>query len=95
LANYEASGKSTNSSLNIPRLDQLQPKTTTLNQQEPSTKLNVITTTTNDQQEIREMPFDDIKQELPSFIIPTNSENFQIHHIIQSSNTILVDSQSQ
>jgi hypothetical protein len=83
LAAFEASGKSGNAALNIPRLDQLQPKTA--NQ---TSNVDV----TNDQ----ELPFDAIKQELPSFIIPTNTtENFQIHHIIQSSNTILVDSQSQ
>lgn len=84
LAAYEASGKSVNSSLNIPRLDQLQPKSN-----QPSNEMTV------DVSNEQELPFDDIKQELPSYIIPTSSENFQIHNIIQSSNSILVDSQSQ
>jgi hypothetical protein len=83
LAALEASGKSTNATPNIPRLEQLQPKN------EPSEQQII----TGSNITIQQLPLtsDDMKQDLqPLQIIPHSaSETYHVHQIVQTSSPLL------
>lgn len=84
LAALEASGKSTNSAPNIPRLEQLQPK---------NQPVQHLITVDGSNMILQQLPLtsDDIKDDLqPLQIIQhSSSDSFQIHQIVQSNSPIL------
>lgn len=90
LAALEASGKAANSTTNIPRLEQLQPK---------SQPIHHLITVDGSDMMIEQLPLTEMKQEIPSLQIIQTDDSFQVHQIVQTTgsilNTRLLESQTQ